>query len=100
MTVAVKWLLVANLTFGLDAVAWAQDSNSDFGKSLFVSACSNCHGIDGKGKGPLSDQLKVVPPDVRQFPDANAIEELLKAYIRRQWPCVIRAAISGAVTHT
>jgi len=50
MTVAVKWLLVANLTFGLDAVAWAQDSNSDFGKSLFVSACSNCH-VTERAKG-------------------------------------------------
>ena len=69
--IAVKWLMVANLTFGSNAVVWAQDSNSDFGKSLFVSACSNCHGIDGKGKGPLSDQLKVVPPDVTVLAKKN-----------------------------
>ena len=60
--IAVKWLMVANLAFGLDTAAWPQ--NADFGKSLFVTSCASCHGIDGKGKGPLSEQLKVATPDL------------------------------------
>jgi len=60
--IGVKWLMLANLAFGLDTAAWPQ--NADFGKSLFVTSCASCHGIDGKGKGPLSEQLKVATPDL------------------------------------
>ncbi len=60
--IAVKSLMIVNLAFGLHAVAWAQDSN--FGKSLFVTSCASCHGVDGKGKGPLSGDLKVATPDL------------------------------------
>ena len=57
-----KWLLVAKLTVGLSAAAWAQDF--DLGKFEFQSSCASCHGSDGKGKGPLSVQLKVAPTDL------------------------------------
>lgn len=60
---ALKWLMVAHLTIGLvNAAAAAQDT--DAGKLLFQSSCASCHGIDGKGKGPLRDQLKVAPTDL------------------------------------
>jgi mono/diheme cytochrome c family protein len=60
--IALKWLMLAVLTFELNAAAWPQ--NTDFGKSLFMTSCASCHGIDGKGNGPLSEQLKLVPPDL------------------------------------
>lgn len=60
---ALKWLMVAHLTVGLvNAAVAAQDT--DAGKLLFRSSCASCHGIDGKGKGPLRDQLKVAPTDL------------------------------------
>jgi len=59
---AIKWLMIANITVGLNAVASAQDI--DIGKSEFQSSCASCHGVDGKGKGPVSDQLKVAPTDL------------------------------------
>jgi len=57
-----KCLLFANLTVGLSTPTWAQDF--DIGKSEFQSSCAACHGSNGKGKGPLSEQLKVPPSDL------------------------------------
>lgn len=60
---AMKWLMIAHLTVGLTtAAAAAQDV--DAGKLLYRSSCASCHGIDGKGEGPLRDQLKVAPTDL------------------------------------
>jgi mono/diheme cytochrome c family protein len=66
---AMKWLIIANLTIGANAVAWAQDS--DLGISLYRLACGVCHGIDGKGNGPLGQQLKVPPADLTVLAKKN-----------------------------
>src|SRR6516165_10230845 len=58
----VKWLIIANLTAGFAGAAPAEDL--DIGKSEFQSSCASCHGADAKGKGPVSDQLKISPPDL------------------------------------
>ncbi len=67
--IAVMWLTAANLAFGINAIAWAQ--SVDFGKSLFLSSCAACHGIDGRGKGPLSGQLRAAPPDLTVLAKKN-----------------------------
>jgi len=58
----VKWLIITGLTAGFSAAAQAEDF--DVGKAEFQSSCASCHGTDGKGKGPVSEQLKVPPPDL------------------------------------
>ena len=75
---AVKWLIIASFTIGITTAAWAQDF--DLGISLYRLACGVCHGIDGKGNGPLSEpnwiagiehaywhlaDIRADPPDVR-----------------------------------
>jgi mono/diheme cytochrome c family protein len=62
MASCLKWLLTAGLAAGMAGAARAQDV--DVGKSEFQSSCASCHGADGKGSGPLRDQLKVPPPDL------------------------------------
>jgi len=57
-----KWLIMAGLAAGIADAAWAQDA--DVGKSEFQSSCASCHGADGKGNGPLREQLKVPPSDL------------------------------------
>lgn len=57
-----KWLMTTGLAAGLAGAAWAQEV--DVGKSEFQSSCASCHGADGKGNGPLRDQLKVSPADL------------------------------------
>jgi hypothetical protein len=42
----------------------AKSQSLDVGTFEFKWACSTCHGIDAKGKGPLSTELKTPPPDL------------------------------------
>ncbi len=64
----VKWLIIASLTAGFAAAAYAED---DIGKSEFLSSCASCHGADAKGKGPISEQLKTPPPDLTMLAKNN-----------------------------
>ena len=57
-----KWLMTTGLAAAIAGAAQAQDV--DVGKSEFQSSCASCHGADGKGNGPLREQLKVAPPDL------------------------------------
>jgi mono/diheme cytochrome c family protein len=43
----------------------------DAGKSEYQASCEACHGADGKGKGPLSAQLKVPPADLTVLAKKN-----------------------------
>jgi mono/diheme cytochrome c family protein len=65
----VKWLVITGLTAGLAAAAQAEDF--DIGKSEFQSSCASCHGTDAKGNGPVSDQLKIPPPDLTMLAKNN-----------------------------
>lgn len=55
---AAKWLAIVALVTGLHTSARAQD-DPDIGKPAYQSMCAMCHGADGKGKGPLSQQFNV-----------------------------------------
>jgi mono/diheme cytochrome c family protein len=52
------------------------------GRKLYEQHCELCHGTNGKGDGPLADQLKVRPPDLTEitkrragkFPEAEVRE--------------------------
>jgi mono/diheme cytochrome c family protein len=65
----VIWLTIAGLTAGFAAAAQADDL--DVGKSEFQSSCASCHGTDAKGKGPVSDQLRISPPDLTMLAKSN-----------------------------
>ena len=77
-----KGVMIAGLAAGFAGAAQAEDP--DFGQVEFQSSCASCHGTDGKGKGPVSEQLKVPPSDLTLlaknnngvFP-ANAIYETI-----------------------
>jgi hypothetical protein len=68
-TGAYKFLIVANAVIGFGACASAQDI--DVGKNEFQSSCAACHGADGKGKGPLSAELKSTPADLTVLAEKN-----------------------------
>jgi mono/diheme cytochrome c family protein len=34
------------------------------GKDIFVEYCASCHGVDGKGEGPVAKALKTPPTDL------------------------------------
>ncbi|WP_027530044.1 cytochrome c [Bradyrhizobium sp. WSM3983] len=65
----VKCLIFAGLAAGFAAAVQAEDL--DIGKSEFQSSCASCHGADARGKGPVSDQLKIPPPDLTMLARNN-----------------------------
>ena len=69
ITSSLKWLMIAGLTAGFAGAAQAEDF--DIGRSEFQSSCASCHGTDAKGKGPVSDQLKIPPPDLTMLAKNN-----------------------------
>lgn len=68
-TAAFKWLVIANTIIGFSACASAQDI--DVGKREYQSSCAVCHGIDAKGNGPASKELKTRPADLTVLTKKN-----------------------------
>jgi mono/diheme cytochrome c family protein len=57
-----KWLMIAGVAAAFTHAVQAEDL--DIGRSEFRSSCASCHGLDGKGTGPVSELLKVPPSDL------------------------------------
>ncbi len=51
--------------------ASAQQASFDPGKQEFGNNCASCHGMDGKGNGPLGEWLRKSPPDLTQLAKKN-----------------------------
>jgi mono/diheme cytochrome c family protein len=67
-------LAIAVLTVGLTAHGWAQQpapQQADIGKVEYQSSCAACHGLDGKGRGPVADALKTSPADLTMLAKKN-----------------------------
>jgi len=39
----------------------------DGGRDLFATYCASCHGITGRGNGPVAEELRQSPADLTQF---------------------------------
>ena len=68
---AVKSILATSIVVALHAASWAQ--NADAGKTAFLSSCAPCHGVDAKGSGVFSVELKLKepPPDLTGLAKRN-----------------------------
>jgi len=63
-----KWLVAITIIIGSGSYASAQD---DVGKMQYQSSCAACHGIDAKGGGPVSKELKTRPADLTALAKNN-----------------------------
>lgn len=81
--------MVATLAIGM---SYAEQNNSkvtipvnrtspNSGKQMYVNYCAPCHGIDGRGQGPVSPALKTPATDLTvlsrnnhgKFPDSHIV---------------------------
>jgi Cytochrome C oxidase, cbb3-type, subunit III len=69
MRKVMKGLTIFNLLIVLTTSA--QSEGIDAGKKEYMSSCAACHGADGKGKGPLSEELKTPPGDLTTLARRN-----------------------------
>ena len=60
---AVVWLALAAFAQKRDGIHLAPTPPTS-GPQMFQAYCSDCHGHDARGNGPLVAVLKVVPPDL------------------------------------
>ena len=68
---ALKGLVVANFIVGFNLPGWAQEPMPDIGKLEYQSSCAACHGVDGKGTGPLAVEFKTKPADLTIIAKSN-----------------------------
>lgn len=64
-----SWVPVV-VALALPIAALAQ-AKGDFGKTEFESNCAACHGVSGKGSGPIADLLKRSPTDLTTLQKRN-----------------------------
>jgi mono/diheme cytochrome c family protein len=67
-------LMVASLIVGFNVQSWAQQpapQQADIGKTEYQSSCAACHGVDGKGTGPVAAALKSKPTDLTTIAKEN-----------------------------
>lgn len=57
---AFKGLMITGIIIAFNASAQAQDA--DAGKTAYSSSCAPCHGVDAKGSGVFSVELKLNEP--------------------------------------
>lgn len=65
---AFRWMV---LGLALCSSAVLAQQKVDFGKREFEANCASCHGMDGKGKGPIVELLRRSPPDLTQLAKNN-----------------------------
>lgn len=51
--------------------ALAQAGKYDMGKYEYQAKCASCHGVDGKGDGPMRKALTKAPPDLTTYAKRN-----------------------------
>ena len=60
------WLIAAALTALALAAPASQAGDVASGKTVFVANCASCHGVTGKGDGPVGMALDPRPRDFSQ----------------------------------
>jgi mono/diheme cytochrome c family protein len=63
-------LIVVGLAISSGAV-FAQQQKTDLGKQEYNANCASCHGLGGKGDGPMAAQLRTAPSDLTQLAKKN-----------------------------
>lgn len=77
-----RWTKIILIALGLTQVPVLAQKNSTpkptvsrpdsgSGKDTFVKYCVSCHGIDGKGDGPVAKALKIPPTDLTALAKSN-----------------------------
>ncbi|WP_353475335.1 cytochrome c [Salipiger sp. H15] len=74
--------LGAFLTVALHlGTALAQDA--DRGEALYVERCATCHGLDGRGDGPMAGVLMIKPVNLTELSAANGGSFPLERVVKR-----------------
>lgn len=63
---------IVNLVTHVESLQQASSGSNDPGAQLFRTYCATCHGIGGRGNGPVAEQLRKTPPDLTRYTARNS----------------------------
>jgi mono/diheme cytochrome c family protein len=55
----------------ISTAAFGQAQGIQFGKNEYVRSCASCHGVTGKGDGPVAKSLSKPPADLTKLSENN-----------------------------
>jgi mono/diheme cytochrome c family protein len=61
---------VANVVAYIETLQ-QKPGSGDPGAQLFRTYCASCHGVNGRGGGPVTGQLRKIPPDLTKYTARN-----------------------------
>jgi mono/diheme cytochrome c family protein len=64
-------LRIENIVTHVETLQEPSTGPDDLGARLFKTHCATCHGPNGRGNGPLADQLRRMTPDLTKFTARN-----------------------------
>jgi mono/diheme cytochrome c family protein len=86
LTAAIGIAIAAQIGFTQNATVKLQvdKTSPTSGQQMYVSYCAPCHGVDGRGRGPVAPALKVAPVDLSllarnnsgKFPSSHVVTVL------------------------
>lgn len=62
---------VANIVTYIENLQQKSGVSTDRGAQLFKTYCAACHGANGRGAGPASEQFRKIPPDLTKYSANN-----------------------------
>ncbi len=68
---------IAVISQSFVAAGGPQDPNAR-GRKLYGQYCASCHGVDGKGMGPVASSFKTAVPDLTTIAQRDGKFDLLK----------------------
>lgn len=68
-------------TCALGLPVYAQDA--DIGRSHYHTHCATCHGLEGRGDGPMSGVMTIKPVDLTELTAANGGTFPLERVVKR-----------------
>jgi mono/diheme cytochrome c family protein len=72
---------LAFLALCLAAPAFAQDA--DIGRAYYYQHCATCHGLEGRGDGPMAGALIIKPVNLTELSASNGGEFPLVRVVKR-----------------
>jgi mono/diheme cytochrome c family protein len=61
--------IAAVAAIGSGHVSYSEEIN--LGKNEYLNSCASCHGVTGKGHGPVIKSLIKAPPDLTKLPESS-----------------------------
>jgi mono/diheme cytochrome c family protein len=62
---------IVSLVVYIESLQQASSGSKDPGARLFRAYCASCHGLSGRGDGPVSGQLRKATPDLTKYTERN-----------------------------